>query len=719
MPWRRVSCRCSILSGAAILRFHIMKPKTFSVLHLISLLIHANNPSAFAQNPVEASSAALTKLDEMVITASPFDLTLFQQVQPATILKDQNLLLKLQPTLGEALNNEPGVSSTWFGPGASRPIIRGLGDDRVRILQNGVSVLDVSNVSPDHAVASDPLSIRTVEVVRGPATLFYGPNTIGGVINVIDDRIAQERFDGPYPKGKFQSSVGSADDLFSQSGAITWGSGPIVFHLDGFNSATNDLDIPGFARSAGLRETDLMIPEPRDTLPNSATETKGAGLGGSYITKGGFLGFSYSGVDSHYGTVAEPDVTIDLQQRRWDMRGATYAPQSWIAEINYKLGYSDYGHTEFEGGEVGTVFQIEGYDGRVELLQQKTDLLEGAVGFESQGSKFTALGEEAFLPTVETKVNSMFVFEEIPLDQLRLQFGARYDRQTNDSEVNATFGPGLSREFNAFSTSAGIVWNPTDDYAIALSFAYTQRPPSYVELFADGPHIATGTFERGDPNLGTEDSFSIDLSLRKRTGRVTGSISGFYYHFNDFISLQPSGLIDPDGSLPIYDYRQIGATFFGGEIETTFHLLETVQATPKSDSTPPPAVPARVESLELILGVDYVYAEDRNSGEPIPRIAPLRTRVALEYSIGKFDARLECLFAAAQHRHAEYELPTDGYILLNNSICYNLPIGGLATTIFLKGVNLTNQEARQSSSFLKDIAPMPGRGVVLGLRAEF
>jgi iron complex outermembrane receptor protein len=695
-----------------------MKPFSLSIYYPICLIL-ATNPFAHAQQSADPTPTALATLDEMVITATPFDLTLFQLVKPATVLKEKNLQLKLQPTLGETLNNEPGVSSTWFGPGASRPIIRGLGDDRVRVLQNGTSVLDVSNVSPDHAVATDPLSIRAVEVVRGPATLLYGPNTIGGVINVIDDRIPQERFNGLYPKGKFQSSVGSADDLFSQSGAITWGSGPIVFHLDGFHSATNDLDIPGFARSAALREVDPIIPEPRDTLPNSATESRGAGLGGSYFWKGGFLGFSYSGIDSAYGTVAEPDVTIDLQQRRWDMRGAVYAPQPWITEINYKLGYSNYEHTEFEGSEAGTIFQIEGYDGRIELLHQKTDLLEGAFGFESQGSKFSALGEEAFLPAVETSVNSLFVFEEIPLDQIRLQFGARYDRQTNDSETSAAFGPGLSREFNAFSTSAGIVYNPTDDYAIALSFAYTQRPPNYVELFADGPHVATGTFERGDPNLGTEDSFSVDLSLRKRTGRVTGSISGFYYHFNDFISLQPSGALDPDDSLPIYDYQPIGATFYGGEIETTFHLWEAVPAAPATGSKSPPATPARESKLDLILGVDYVHAEDRDTGEPIPRIAPLRTRVALDYSIGKFDARLEGLIAAAQHRHADYELPTNGYFLLNASIGYDLDIGDLATTVYLKGVNLTNEEARQSTSFLKDIAPMPGRGVVLGLRAEF
>lgn len=688
-----------------------MKPISHSVIRAVSL-IAATAPVAIAQEPA-------TALDELVVTANLFDRTLFQQVQPTTVLTGDNLLLKMQPTLGETLNNEPGVSSTWFGPGASRPIIRGLGEDRVRVLQNGTSVIDVSNVSPDHAVATDPLSIRAVEVVRGPATLLYGPNTIGGVVNVIDDRIPQERFTGTHPTGKFETRVGSVDDLFSQAGAITWGAGPIVFHLDGFNSDTSDLDIPGFARSEALRKSDPVTPEPRDTLPNSATESKGAGLGGSYVWDRGYLGFSYSGMDADYGTVADPEVTIGLRQRRWDMRGAVYTPQPWIEEINYKLGYSDYDHTEFEGSEVGTKFKIKGYNGRIELLHEKAGPLEGAFGFESQETRFSALGDEAFLPPVETNVNSAFIFEEIPLDPFRLQFGARYDYQTSDSESNAAFGPGISREFNAFSTSAGVVYNPVEDYAIALSLAYTQRPPTYVELFADGPHVATGTFEVGDPDLGTEDSLSVDLSLRKKAGRVTGSVSGFYYQFDDFISLQPTGQLDPVESLPVYDYRPIGATFYGGEIETSFHLLEPAVAPPATDSKSPAVIPASDQRLDLIVAADYVHVEDRSTGEPVPRIPPFRTRAALEYGKGPIKARLEGLYAASQDRHADYELPTDSYFLVNASISYDLQLGGVATTIYLKGSNLTNEEARQSTSFLKDIAPMPGRGVVLGLRAEF
>ncbi|MES2660932.1 MAG: TonB-dependent receptor [Verrucomicrobiota bacterium] len=694
-----------------------MKPIYHSAVRAVSLTA-AITPFAIAQESTDS-----TQLDEIVVTANRLDQTLFQQVQPATVLKGKDLLLKLQPTLGDTLDDEPGVSSTSFAPGASRPIVRGLGDDRVRVLQNGTSALDVSNVSPDHAVGADPLTIRSVEVVRGPATLLYGPNTIGGVINVIDDRIPQERFTGTWPTGNFETRIGSVDDLFSQSGAVTWGAGPLVFHLDGFNRDAGDLEIPGYARSAALRKSDPLPPGEKDargTLPNSATDSKGAGLGGSYVWDNGYLGFSYSGVDSHYGTVAEPDVTIGLHQRRWDMRGAVYTPAPWIKEVNFKLGYSDYDHTEFEGSAVGTKFLIDGYNGRIELLHEKIGSLEGAFGVESQYSEFSALGAEAFLPPVDNSMNAVFFFEEIPLDKFRLQFGARYDHQTNDTQTSAAFGPGVDRECDAFSSSAGIVYTPVEDYAVALSVAYTQRPPTYVELFADGPHVATGTYEIGDPDLGTEDSLSVDLSVRKRTGRVTGSVSGFYYRFNDFISNQPTGGIDPVDSLPIYVYQPIGAVFYGGEIETTFHLVEVVEAAPATDSKSPVATaPARDRRLDLILRADYVHAENRSTDEPIPRIPPFRFGATLDYAQGPFGARLEGQCAAAQDRHADDELPTDGYFLVNASVSYDLEIGGVNTTFYLKGTNLTDAEARQSTSFLKDIAPMAGRGVIAGIRAEF
>lgn len=706
--------------------------KSFSVSTLTGLGFAASLSLLNAETPATSNSSSrqepTTLLDEIVVTANRLNQTLFEQVQPATVLKDEALQFKLQPTLGETLNHEPGVSSTYFGPGASRPIIRGLGDDRVRVLQNGTSVLDVSNVSPDHAVASDPLTIRSIEVVRGPAALLYGPNTIGGVVNVIDDRIPQERFSGSWPQGRFDTSAGSVDELLSSSAAITWGAGPIVFHLDGFDRQTDDLHIPGFARSERLRFTDPLppgTPEAHGVLPNSATDSKGAGLGGSYIWDKGYFGVSYSGIDSHYGTVAEPDVTIGLRQRRWDARGAFYEPLPHVKEINYKFGYSDYAHTEFEGAEPGTQFLIEGFNARAELLHEKLGAFEGAFGVESQKSDFSALGDEAFLPPVETWVNSVFFFEEVALnDKLRLQFGARYDHQTNDTEFNTAFGPGLNRDFDAFSASAGLVYNPVENYAVALSFAYTQRPPTYVELFADGPHVATGTFEVGDPDLDTEDSFSVDLSLRKNAGRVTGSVSGFYYRFSDYVSLEPTGLLDPVDLLPIYNYGAIDADFYGAEVETTFHLLEpavaaerTIQADPKAPAPAP--VSGGTQQLDLTLRADYVHAENRKTGEPIPRIPPFRASAALEYRLDQFSARLEGQYAASQDRNADFELPTDGYFLLNAGVSYDLKLGGVSTTFYVKGTNLTNEEARQSTSFLKDVAPLAGRGVVVGMRGEF
>ncbi len=659
-------------------------------------------PAAFAQS----TDLFPQRMDEVVVTASPLDRTLFELAQPATLLTDKALWEKLQPTLGDTLSGQPGISATSFGPGASRPIIRGLGDDRVRILQNGTSVLDVSNVSPDHAVASDPSGFRSVEIVRGPATLLYGPNAVGGVVNVIDDRIPQERIEGKWPSGHFGTHYGTADDAASVSGAVNWGTGPFAFHLDAFSRETNDIEIPGYARSGKLRALDPQPDDARGTLPNSFTDSAGAALGGSYIWDRGYVGLSYYGLDSSYGTVAEEDVTIDLRQHRWDLRGALYQPNAWVREINYKFSHSNYDHTEFEGPEVGTRFLIDGYNARAELLHEKIGRLEGAFGAETQSNEFSALGAEAFLPAVDNRVHSMFAFEEIKLDPISLQFGLRYDHQTNETST-------LDLDFDAFSTSAGIVYQPVKDYALSLSLGYSQRPPTYVELLADGLHIATGTYEIGDPSLGNEDSLSLDLSLRKNAGRITGSVSAFYYRFDDFISLQPTGsdFIDGGETFPEYAYQAGAADFYGGEIETTYHLLESAT----SDTGAQPTA----QRLDLILRTDYVHAEDRDTGEALPRIPPFRTSLALDYQCGSIGARLDGQWAANQDRHADYELPTDGYFLLNAGLTYDLKIGAAATTFYLKGVNLLDQDARQSTSFLKDVAPLAGRGVVAGLRAEF
>ena len=671
------------------------------------------------------SPTAHAETDRVVVTSTPLGGELFQQVQSVSVLTGDELKLRLEPTIGETLNREPGVSSTYFGPGASRPVIRGLGEDRIRVLQDGLDPVDASTISPDHAVSIEPLTVKIIEIVRGPATLLYGPNTVGGVVNVIDNRVPSEKLSKPI-EGKVEGRFSSAEEQRSGAGLVEFGLGPFVFHLDGFKRRTEDIEIPGFARSERLRAMQPLPPgekEPKDELPNSFTESEGGAAGASYVWDKGYFGVAYSGIDSTYGTVAEPDVTIGLEQRRWDARGRFQEPFAPIKSVTYKFGYSDYMHTEFEGPEVGTVFKNRGYDGRIEIAHEKLGPFEGVFGYQTQKSDFSALGEEAFLPPVETETHAGFVFEEIALDPLRFQFGARFNHQSNQTETNPSFGPGISLDFDTFSGSAGAIYNVTTDYVVTLSLAYSQRPPTFVELFANGPHVATNAFEIGDPNLGLEESFGVDLSFRKKMGRITGAISFFYNHFNDFIKGQPTGEIEDD--LPVFVFSATDADFVGGEISVEFHLIEPFAAEEPSSGKDAKSVvsaghPGNPHRLHIEWKADYVYTQDLNADRSLPRITPFRTSAGLIYGWkDRFEARIESQYVHEQDRTAEFELPTDSYFLLGASASYRIAAGPVDIDVFLKGTNLLDGEARMHTSFLKDIAPLAGRGVLLGMRATF
>ncbi|MDQ3623787.1 MAG: TonB-dependent receptor [Verrucomicrobiota bacterium] len=706
----------------------------------LSLILIAALSARFA---LAQSDQSITQLDEVVVTASPLGGTLFEQAQPVNLLTGERLRFRLEPTLGETINKEPGVSSTGFAPGASRPVIRGLADDRVRTLQNGVNTQDISNVSPDHAITIDPLSIETVEIVRGPATLLYGPNTIGGVVNVIETRVPERRLEpglfGLPLRGRLDGRLGTVDEARSGAGLLELGAGPIQFHLDGFKRETQDYHIPGHARSQRYRERAPREErdETRDVVPNSFTRSEGGAIGASFVWDQGYIGAAHSGYHSRYGTIAEPDVTIATEQRRWDVRGAVREPSRGIKEIRFKLGITDYAHTEFEGFAVGTVFDQQAFDGRLELVHEKLGPFEGAIGLQSQSIDFSATGAEAFLPQVDTHVHSVFVFEEATINgQWRVQFGGRYDRQTNDSDSAPGF-TGLEREFDAFSGSAGIVYTPAPEWAVALTASYTQRPPTYVELFANGPHVATNAFEIGNADLGLEESFALDLTVRKKLGRVTGSASAFYYHFSDFITATPTGLLaeeeaeegaEAEEGLPIFVYRATDAHFFGGELELTFHLIEPRAAelpAPTGKSKDAKAVatlgaPAQSQRLDLTLRTDYVYAQDQETDRSLPRITPFRAGAELVYAFDeRFTARVEGQYSARQNRTAELELPTDSYFLLNAGLSYKVPIRGAELDFYVRATNLTDSEARLHTSFLKEFAPLPGRGILFGVRAEF
>jgi iron complex outermembrane receptor protein len=687
--------------GEPMLRSSARRLAILSSLLLLLPNFVAAQDSAAPNAPEHTEPGHAT--EEIVITASPLARSVEDLSQPVNVLSGDELLISTEPTLGETLAAEPGVSSSYFGPGSSRPIIRGLDADHIRVLRNGLGALDASAASADHAVTIDPLGIERIEVVRGPAALLYGPTAVGGVVNVIDNRIPDEPIDGV--TGRLEGSLDSVDRGTNGAVVLEGGAGGFQIHTDGLAHRSRDLDIPSYARSSKLRGLEPLPPgerEEKNSLENSQIDTNASSIGISYAGERGFIGVAPSAFDTNYGTVAEKEVTIDMRERRWDFAGGLNDPVGGVENVRGKFALSDYQHIEFEGAEQGTVFERRAYEGRLEALHGAIGPVKGAVGGQLYRSLFSAKGEEAFLPPSKTTGYSAFVLEELQTRAVIFQFGGRLDWTNIRTESTAGFGPSQKRDRRTGSVSVGATWAIDDAYSLAASYAYTERPPLAQELFADGPHIATDAFEIGDPGLDVEKSLGLDLTLRKELGWLTGSVSGFYYEFDDFITLEATGANDPVDDLPIFQYVNLPATFLGGEAEVTVHLLETGD-----------------HSLHLDLRADYVRARDRDTGDPLPRIPPFRFGAELAYHTGGLHASAGVTHAASQNRTADYELSTDAYTLLDASVSYELPVRATTVVFFVHGSNLANQTARNSASFLKDVAPLPGRGVRGGVRLSF
>jgi iron complex outermembrane receptor protein len=439
---------------------------------------------------------------------------------------------------------EPGVTSSNFGPGAGRPVIRGIGGDRIRVLENGVGTQDVANVSPDHPTTVEASLVDRIEIVRGPASLLYGTSAVGGVVNVFDKRIAEKMVDGPI-SGTAEVRGESVDR--SRAGVLSLDApaGPFVFHFDGFARRSDDVDIPGFARTGRLRAEQPVeeYPEPRGSIPFTDTDTNNITLGSSYIFDkselgNGFLGAAVSEYNTTYGVPnGEPDISVDAKRQRLDVRGGVRDTGAFVDSLITRIGVVDYDHTEFEGSEAGTKFSQNGFDGRIDLTHRELSKVRGAWGVQLQDSSFEAIGEEAFQPPTDSTTYSLFGLEEVFLsDVLTWQLGGRFDwSDLSTAGFEDGGGDDLNVDFNTFSQSTGLVWDVASDYALALSVAHTERAPTGQELFANGPHVATGAFEIGDTDLDIERSLGTDITLRKKEGFVRGSVGAFYNRFWDFI----------------------------------------------------------------------------------------------------------------------------------------------------------------------------------------
>ena len=663
-------------------------------------------------------------LPPTVVTANPLGSELASGVEPVNVLQGQGLRLKQQPTVGETLGGEVGVSSTYFGPNASRPIIRGLGTFDIRMLNNGLGIIDASAASPDHAVAVSPFAAERVEVVRGPATVMYGGNAIGGVVNAIDGRIAQEGL-SKLVDGAADYRYGGANYLSAGGLKVNAGNQAFVLHVDGYATKNKDLRIPGSAWT-GAVQAQRGEPGPSSRLPNSQGDSDTFGIGGSVMLGDkGYAGVSYSQFNTNYGTVAEPDVTIKLKQDSWNFAGELRDTIPGLSALRVKYGYNDYQHTEFEGSEAGTVFKSNGYNLRVEGVHRPLGPFTGAIGLEVVNFRFSALGAEAFLPNTKTNDVAGFFYEELPYGPWKFSFGGRVASVKVDADEFAAAGlPADSRSFTPWSAAAGAFYAFNKEWGLGGNVSYTQRAPTYQELYADGPHIATNAFEVGNRNLGTVKSTAVDLTLKQRGQFFTSSVGAFYNQFSNYIAQFPTGIfrnpedrsVTPDAApivdpatgeeivpLEQFDYRQVRARFYGVEAQVGFPLWNRGG-----------------NLVTLALQADYVNATDRSNGQPLPFIPPLRAGATIGYQREQFTVSLGGLFAAAQNRVPQLQTTTAGYANVFASAAYGFKLGNLASLeAFVQATNLLDQTIRYSTSNLKDISPLGARAIIAGVRGTF
>ncbi|WP_211946911.1 TonB-dependent receptor [Cupriavidus yeoncheonensis] len=692
---------------------------------LAALIVSTGALAQTASEPATAAAPAAATLKEVVVTANPLGSELNDMVAPVSSLSGDALSLRQNSTLGETLDKLPGVSSSYFGPNASRPVIRGLDGDRIKVLQNGGSTVDASTLSYDHAVPVDPLVAERIEVVRGPAALMYGGNAIGGVVNVIDNRIPKEPVEGI--GGAVDASATAGGDVARNASALVEaGNGQFAIHADAFARKTSDLHIPGFARSDRLRASQPLPEgetEASGRLPNTSAQQDGGSLGGSYTWADGFIGANYSAYRNEYGTPAEDDVRLKMRQDRFALEGEArnlLANTSGILEsVKGKFSYTDYEHREIENGETGTIFKNQGWDARFEAKHARIGRMSGVIGTQFGHTQFSALGEEAFVPSTNTDNAALFVFEELPLDSagdFKLNFGGRLDHSSITASANGNDRfTDASRSFNATSASAGLLYKLNSLWSLTSNVSYTERAPTFYELYANGPHVATGAWELGDPNASKERATSVDLGMRYKYGPHSASVSGYYSRFANYLALLSTGRARDDagdvvapgspGSLPEFQYLGVPATLYGFEAEGKARLFQKMLTSS--------------DTLDFEARADYVRGENRNTGEPLPRLAPLRLGGALVYGAGPWGARVDVTYAARQTRVPANDTPTDAYTLLSLALTYKFKTSGTQTLVYLRGDNLTNQEARNASSILRDIAPLPGRSVKVGFRTMF
>lgn len=674
-------------------------------------------------------------LEVIHVVALPWRTSTIESAQPINVLTGEALRRQQASTLGDSLKYQVGVHSSYYGPVASSPIIRGLEGPRVLVTQNGLDAGDASRVGPDHAVATEASTARQIEILRGPATLLYGSGAIGGVVNIVDDRVPQ----ASETQGEWRFEHNSVADDKLVSGSVTTGTDDIAVHADGFWRESSDYKIPGNAeRGSGQHNT-----ADQRRLDSSAYDSQGINLGASYLLDSGFVGISAGRLERNYGIPGHSHgvgenvpVNAELEQDRIQLISELVLDRDFISAVNTRLGYTNYKHDEIELDQVATTFANKTYEARMDIFHHPLADWRGAATVHYKRGDFSAVGAEAFTPPSLTESWALALIEERHVGELLLQLGGRVERidiaaQNFIAELSQRYEGKLLSVYavdyqaTPFSLSAGSVWNFAPGYNLAVSFSHSQRAPSSAELLSFGPHIGSGLFEVGallqvietDKDNGyfdlqrdaieLEKSNNIDISLRKYEGDI-GFISTIFYNaIDNYYFLSKSNSTQQIASLhgdhyhyfsmPVYSYRAQDADLYGFEGQLVW------QAT---------------DPLKITFISDYIRAQLRRGGD-LPRIPPLRIGGRINYQLGDMDIELNATHYFQQNKVAALETETGGYTLLDLHLSYGLDSWLPGTTLYLKGQNLGNEYARVHSSFLKDKAPLPARSLAVGISGKF
>ena len=712
----------------------------------------AQSDNAGGANFVLARSA----IEVIDVHATPMHLSVMESATPVSVLSGETLRRQQAATLGDTLEKLPGVQSNFHGNVASTPIIRGLSGPRVLITQNGLDVSDVSRVGPDHAVASEASTAKQIEVLRGPATLFFGSGAIGGVVNVVDQRVPTST----ETRGEFVLETQTVNDQKLGTFNVTTGVDNIAFYADGFYRDSNDYETPV--------APDIDDPDGAHVVENSNEESNGFTLGTSYLFDQGYVGVAVERFEREYGVPGhshggDTSVFADLEQTKYQLLGEYNFTNDFLQSVHFRAGYTDYEHAEVEGGLVGTTFSNETEELRVELLHKPMAGWRGGISLHYKGSDVFAQGEEAFTPPSEMEMFAVALMEERHFGDFLVQLGARAESVTLDassvllpeldahehddehdhdehahdehehegSEFVRQFA--VDQEITPISLSAGVVYTINESYNVGVSLSRSERAPSASELLSFGPHIGTRTYEIGalfdlseegefvlsQTAIDLETANNIDLTFRKTQGDVGFVFNAFYNQVDNYYFQEETGLFAESGhdhdhdeeghgeeehsedehsdELPVYLFGSADAVLHGFELQVAWQTTD---------------------NLKLDFFADYVKARLKDGGA-LPRTSPMRVGSHVAYTLDNIRADLDITYFAKQDDISTFETETDGYTLVDASITYDIPLGDIDLSVYLSGENLTDEEARVHTSFLKDIAPRPGRNFAFGVRGYF